>query len=189
MIQPALRMQDSYDWNIVVTVRPRGYRRTWAGVGRLGVPRQTDFWNVLVMQVEDPRGFLVALEAMVGEDKRLAGAISHVVASTHTFHFHTQEEFERRASEIAREFVSALKGAAFHVRMHRRGLKELLSSQSEEQFLDHFILERLEEAGAPGRITFEDPDYIVALESVGTQAGMSLWSREDLKRFQLLGLD
>lgn len=189
MTRTALRLQDSYDWNVVVTVRPRGYRKAWLGLGELGVPRQTDFWNVLVMQADDPRGFMAALQTLVAEDERLAEAISHAVASTHTFHFHTQQEFEDRACTLARDFVPALKGAAFHVRMHRRGLKELLSSQGEEQFLDHFFLERLEETGAPGRITFEDPDYIVAVESVGTQAGMSLWSREDLERFPLLGLD
>jgi len=189
MMQHALHLQDSYDWNVVVTVRPRGYRKAWRELGQLGVPRQTDFWNVLVMQAQDPLAFLEVLQSRVNEDPKLAAAVSHAVTATHTFHFQTRQEFERGASRAVLDFLAALQGATFHVRMHRRGLKERLSSQAEEQFLDHFILERLEVTGAPGRITFEDPDYIVAVQSVGDQAGMSVWSREDLERFPLLGLD
>jgi tRNA(Ser,Leu) C12 N-acetylase TAN1 len=47
----------------------------------------------------------------------------------------------------------------------------------------------LEMAGAEGEITFEDPDAILALETVGTRAGLSLWTREDLQRYPLLHLD
>lgn len=51
------------------------------------------------------------------------------------------------------------------------------------------ILERLRELGQPGRIDFQDPDYVLDIETVGQQAGMSLWSRDDLKRFPFLRVD
>jgi tRNA(Ser,Leu) C12 N-acetylase TAN1 len=185
----AVLMQGSYDWNVVVTAKPRGYRKTWAALLQLGVPRRTDFWNVLAMRVDDPRTCLAALQAMVSEDPALADAISHVVCAAHTFQFEDRKDFERQAAEAAGAFLSSLAGRTFHVRMHRRGLKQVLSSQNEEQFLDHFILQRLEDTGQPARITFDDPDFIVSLETIGHQAGMDLWSRDAIERFSLLGLD
>jgi tRNA(Ser,Leu) C12 N-acetylase TAN1 len=44
-------------------------------------------------------------------------------------------------------------------------------------------------AGTPGSISFDDPDAIVAIESVGQRAGVSLWTREDLRRYPFLRLD
>jgi tRNA(Ser,Leu) C12 N-acetylase TAN1 len=73
--------------------------------------------------------------------------------------------------------------------MHRRGFKGKLSSVEEEHFLDEILLHRLAEAGTPGKMDFEDPDAIIALETVGPQAGMSLFNREELKRFSILHLD
>ena len=77
------------------------------------------------------------------------------------------------------------------MRVHRRrgDSPVKLSSQAEERLLDADILERLRELGQPGRIAFEDPDYIVDIETVGERAGMSLWSRGDLKRFPFLRID
>jgi tRNA(Ser,Leu) C12 N-acetylase TAN1 len=64
-----------------------------------------------------------------------------------------------------------------------------LSSQAEERYLDVSILEQLCELGHPGRLDFQDPDYVIDIETVGERAGMSLWSRDDLKRFSLLRVD
>jgi hypothetical protein len=75
------------------------------------------------------------------------------------------------------------------VRLHRRGFKGRLSTQVEERFLDTFLLESLERAGAPGHIRFEEPDAIVAVKTVGQRAGLALWTRDDLKRYSFLGLD
>ena len=82
-----------------------------------------------------------------------------------------------------------LRGSSFHVRMHRRGFKGRLSSQREEQFLDHYILTRLEQEQCSGRITFDDPDAIITVETVGQRAGIALWSREERERYLFLNLD
>ncbi len=78
---------------------------------------------------------------------------------------------------------------SFHVRMHRRGFKGRISSHDEERFLDKILLEELGRMGNPGHITFEDPDAILVVETVGQQAGLSCWNREDLQRYPLLRLD
>jgi hypothetical protein len=43
--------------------------------------------------------------------------------------------------------------------------------------------------GKPGRITFEDPDAIIAVETVAQWAGLSLWKREDLKQYPFIRLN
>lgn len=50
-------------------------------------------------------------------------------------------------------------------RLHRRGLKEAMSSQEEEQLMDKVLLDALEVARTPGSITFDDLDAIVAIET------------------------
>ena len=57
------------------------------------------------------------------------------------------------------------------------------------RFLDYEILTALDRMGAPGQITFDDPDAIVALDTVDTRAGIGVWTREELARYPLLHLD
>jgi tRNA(Ser,Leu) C12 N-acetylase TAN1 len=85
--------------------------------------------------------------------------------------------------------VADLRGKSFHVRLHRRGFKGRLSSQNEEGFLDGVLLEALEQSGTPGRITFADPDAIIAVETVDGQAGLSLWTREEMQRYPFIRPD
>jgi tRNA(Ser,Leu) C12 N-acetylase TAN1 len=73
--------------------------------------------------------------------------------------------------------------------MHRRGFKGKLSSMGEERFLDGYLLNVLEQSGTPARITFDDPDVVVTLETLGPRCGLSLWTREELRRYPLLHLD
>jgi hypothetical protein len=73
--------------------------------------------------------------------------------------------------------------------MHRRGFKGRLSSQAEELFLAHFLIDSLQQQGSAAELRFENPDFILALETLGQRAGMSLWSREQIARYTLLSLD
>ena len=72
------------------------------------------------------------------------------------------------------------------MRMHRRGFKGRLSSHEKERFLDDILLEALRKAGTPGHITFENPDAIIAVETIMNWAGLSLWTREQLQRYPFI---
>jgi tRNA(Ser,Leu) C12 N-acetylase TAN1 len=85
--------------------------------------------------------------------------------------------------------VPELRGKRFHVRIHRRGFKHRIQSQEAERYLDGVLLNALEMAGAAGSIDFEDPDAILAIDTIDRRAGMSLWTREDMERYPFLGLD
>jgi tRNA(Ser,Leu) C12 N-acetylase TAN1 len=87
------------------------------------------------------------------------------------------------------QWLPELAGKSFHVRMHRRGFKGRISSQHEERFLDEILLTSLDKHGAPGRISFDDPDVIIDLETIGQRAGLSMWTRAQRLRYPLLKLD
>lgn len=73
--------------------------------------------------------------------------------------------------------------------MHRRGFKYRIDRQREEQFLDHWLAEQVLLAGQSTHVTFEDPDYIIALETVGQRGGVSIWDRQERARYAFLSLD
>ncbi|ADE15003.1 conserved hypothetical protein [Nitrosococcus halophilus Nc 4] len=175
-------------WNVVVSTSG-AYNLAKDLLQEFGSVHRTDFYNVLVLEVPDIHEFLGQLHQRVAAEPSLRDILGHVIPVTTTFLFQTPEEFETKARETVISWLPQLANNSFHVRMHRRGFRGRLSSHHEERFLDEFLLQQLEEAGTPGQIIFEDPDAIIAVETVAQRAGLSLWTREDLQRYSLLKLD
>jgi hypothetical protein len=116
----------------------------------------------------------------------IANFVSHVVPAQHTFDFATEEEFAARARDVALAWAPQIAGKSFHVRLHRRGRKGVLSSPREERFLDDALLQ----GAAPAcRIAFDDPDAVIQIETIDGRAGMSLWMREEMRQHPFLGAD
>lgn len=178
------------DWNVVVTVYDaRGRRAAKRGLGDFGTIHSTDFFNVLVMRVADISSFVEDFAAHVGESKALLNDIARLLPAQATFDFSTIEEFQAKAEDIVLAWAQALRGKSFHVRLNRRGLKGVLSSQTEERILAEAILARTVELGLPARVTFADPDYVIDVETVGNRAGVSLWARDQLDRYPFLRIE
>ncbi len=178
-----------FNWNVVVNLHEHGFRKAFKLLQGLGAVYTTDFLNVLVMKVSNIPHFLETLNDWVSSDSSLLKLISRIVPVTATFSFQSPEEFETKAQEAVLDFLPLKEGKSFHIRMHRRGFKGQIRSLDEERFLDKILLEELVKLGEPGQITFEDPDAIIVVETVGQQAGLSCWNREDLQRYPLLRLD
>lgn len=177
------------DWNVVISVHEHHYQRAFRLLGEHGEVRHTDFFNVLLLKVDSIESFLRQLQARIASEPSLKECLSHVIPVSTTFVFQSPEEFESKAKQAVTPWLPALANKTFHVRMHRRGFKDRLSSQSEEQLLDHHLMEQLARAGFGGRIGFADPDVIIAVETVNQWAGLSVWTREDLHRYPFLKLD
>lgn len=177
------------DWNVVATVREGGYRRARELLGALGEVAATDYYNVLVLKVASPATFLDDLLELAASDADVERCVARAVPAAQTFLYQSPEDFEREAKSALAQWLPRLAGASFHVRFHRRGFKGRVSSQSEEQTLDAFLMESLAERGEEGCVSFDDPDFIVDIETVGQRAGLSLWSREERLRYALLKLD
>jgi tRNA(Ser,Leu) C12 N-acetylase TAN1 len=177
------------EWNVVVTAREQRYRQAHRFLQPLGEVAGSDFYNVLLLRVDAPQQFLEQLSLELAAEPGGAAALARVVPVSETFVFQSPSQFEQLAGERALRWLPKLAGSRFYVRMHRRGFKGRLSSQQEERFLDHRLLEALATQGHGGQIDFSNPDWVLALETVGQRAGMSLWSREQRQRYPLLRLD
>ena len=177
------------DWNVVASVREGEFSHGRKLLEQFGQTEKTGFFNILVLWTPEPAGLLDSLAELARQDPDALKSLARVIPVFHTFTFQSPGEFEAKACAAARGHLPMLDAGSFHVRMRRRGFKGRLSSMNEEQFLDHYLLAELEQQGSQGRITFDDPDVIIALETVGAQAGLSAWTREQLHRYPLLHLD
>jgi tRNA(Ser,Leu) C12 N-acetylase TAN1 len=183
------KQQHVKDWNVIATIHEGKFREARKLLQQFGEAAPTEFHNVFVLRVDDAARLIDVLAERVANEPAVRDILSHIVPARFTFSFRDVGEFEERAREAVLQLAPALAGQRFHVRAHRRGFKHRISSQEEEQRLDKVILDALVALGSPGSIAFEDPDAIVAIETVGQHAGVSLWTREDLRRYPFLGLD
>lgn len=177
------------DWNVVVTVQEHGFSTAIDLLRDFGTVCKTDFFNVLVMRVDEPSQFYEDLHRYLPSVPGLCASLARVIPVTESFSFQSAQEFEARVKEGVEPWLPRLAGQAFHVRMHRRGFKGRLSSQNEELVLDHYILDGLRRGDHDAHIDFSDPDFIIALETVAQVGGLSLWNREQRQRYTLLKLD
>lgn len=177
------------EWNVIASTRDGAFQRARKLLADRGAVGTTGYHNVLVVVVDDPMAFAEDLRELMEADPSIRDAIARAAPCTICFNFRSPADFEAKARDAVSTFVPALKGRAFHVRLHRRGFKGKLSSAEEERFVDHVLLDALAAAGAPGRITFDDPDAIIAIETVDNRAGLALWTRDDLRRFPFLKVD
>lgn len=177
------------EWNVVITCRPHAFEEVCRRMREYGTVRRTDYFNVLTLAVDEPSTFLESLRIRIDKEPEFLAMLGHVVPVTKRFRFQSRESFETQAREAVESWVTVLAGKRFHVRMTRRGFKHRISSQEEEQWLDQVLIQRILKSATDSAIDFHDPDYILAIQTVGQWAGLSLWSREDLKRYPFLGLD
>jgi tRNA(Ser,Leu) C12 N-acetylase TAN1 len=177
------------DWNIVISVYQDGFRRALRALRDFGPIVRSPYHNVLVMKAEDPVALLASIEKRTEEKPPLYDAISRVAPSTRNFDFQSAEEFVEKTKSIMAEWAPNLTGRSFHVRLHRRGSKHDLGTQDAEHLFDDAILDATTKAGMPGKVTFTDPDAVIAIDTIDDRAGLALWTREDLARHRLLRPD
>ena len=175
------------DRNVTVTLAEPTFHIARNLLAKWGRLRRTEYFNVAVMKVADATAFLREFAAAVEETPGILNALSHVVPFKHVFTFKCPSEFEAKSRDIILSYAPQLAGKSFHVRLRRRGLKGIISTPEEERLLDNVLLEALAAAGTPGHISFEVPDFVLLIETVGQSAGVSFWTGEDLKRYPFLG--
>jgi tRNA(Ser,Leu) C12 N-acetylase TAN1 len=175
------------DWNTIAVPEHLRFREAWRALEAFGTVRKTPYLNVLALTATaPPRELMAALTEAVAADPDEADLLSRVAPAEATFTFQDVTDFDARAQEAALARLEALAGRAFHVRIHRRGFKRGFERLVRERHLGEALLRGLADRGAPGRISYEDPDAVVAIETVDTRAGLAVWSREELARWPLL---
>jgi len=177
------------DWNVVITVFQEGFRRVLRALEKLGPADRSPYHNVVVMKVDDPTALLEAIEKITEENPALYDAISRVAPASQNFDFLSEEEFVEKANSIIREWLPRLAGRSFHVRWHRRGAKHDLGTHDAERLFDDAIIVATTKAGTSGKISFTDPDVIIAIDTIDNRAGLAMWTREGLARYHVLRPD
>jgi tRNA(Ser,Leu) C12 N-acetylase TAN1 len=177
------------DWNVIISIFQGGFRRARRALRELGPVDRSPYHNVLVMAVDDPIALVQAIEQQTEANPALYDAISRVAPALRCFEFHSGDEFLAAAQQIILEWAPRLAGQSFHIRLHRRGAKHDLRSPDVERHLDDALLNTLAKAETPGRVSFTDPDAVIAIDTIDDRAGVGLWTREDLARHRLLRPD
>ena len=177
------------DWNVVISIYQDGFRRALRALREFGPVERSPYHNVIVMRVEDPVALLDGVERKTEESTALYDAISRVAPAMRTVEFHSVDEFKEKLKPILLDWSQPLSGRSFHVRLHRRGDLRDLHTPDVERLFDDLLVDATAAAGAPCKISYTDPDAVIAIDTIDDRAGVGLWTREDLARHRLLRPD
>lgn len=170
------------EWNVVLTSHTNQEQRLRLELADLGEFRPTGFREVLTGQVPDTLAFLERLRKRWLEQPFLPEILSTVVPVRAMFPF-TLENLVARLEEHLKPLAPEIGAQPFYVRLKRRGHKGVIASQEVEQALDRFLKEEIAALGLTPTIDFTDPGVIVVVETIHTQCGVGLITREMKARY------
>lgn len=174
-----------FAWNVIVTVLP-GPGHESALLARLrefGEFHHTQFKDVCLGKVADIGRLLEALRHSREAGEAWLNSMARVIPVELTFRF-TPETLAEQFARAAAAFADRIRdGSSFYVRLERRGfIGKIDTPLVEQEVADHlFALARGQAKNL--RVTFEDPDIIVAAETVGEECGVALLTRELRQRY------
>lgn len=164
------------DWNLVVTAYGGRRHDLIRAVRPIVQLRRAGYAEVLVGRTDDVDACLAAIAERVAADPILgAEVLARVVPVERTVALAPDVDAQL-VGEIT-GFVDALVGRSFHVRVERRGHRRVLRSDHLEQLLGGTLVAALQVRGADPKVTFRDPDLIVAVEIIGDTVGLGLVTR------------
>jgi len=176
------------EWNLLVTAQEGAARDLKRFIRRQATFRSGGFRNVFLGWHPDPlqflRGLADSLEAKAFANRWLGKA----VPMQHSFPVIATTFNDDLRAHVA-GMVEGLRDRSFHVRVQRRGHKGEMQTQELERRLGDFLWERLEGLGSRPVVSFRDPDVILALEIVGSTAGIGLISRQLRNDFAFVKVD
>ena len=168
------------DWNLVVTAHGGRRHDLVRALRPIVLLRRAGYSEVLVGRTDDVDACLAAIAARLEADPILAAEVlARVVPVERTFALADDVD-----AQLVREVVTvadALVGKTFHVRVERRGHRRLLMSDHLERLLGGTLVETLKAKGGTPKVTFKDPDVIVAIELIGDAAAIGLITRHHRK--------
>ena len=113
--------------------------------------------------------------------------IARVVPLGWTFEF-IPESLEGKLQATVARIVEKIDGGTCFVRVERRGLAEQLDSAELEVMVAGYLFAAAEACGKTLRTAFSDPDYIVAVETLDTQCGVALITRDLRQRYSFVSV-
>jgi len=174
---------------VIATAKPHHEAGVRAALAQLGEIHESPFPNVVLLAVDDVGAFADALLKVIGNDPTVGSSLARLLPAQHTFHFESLADLEAITRRLVDEWTDDLEGLTFHVRCHRRGRVNDLDTAEEENFLGDAILRQLSDRRTPGRVSFDDPDVVIDIETLNNEAAISLWTRDDLNAYPFLRIE
>lgn len=175
------------DWNVIATVRagPGHEKALLDGLKRLGEFHATDFKYVCYGRVEDISALLDAVAAAQRAGEGWTQHLARLLPAERTFAFHA-EDFVERLKDAVTPFAARMGTGRFFVRVERRGLMGRVHSQAAERAVADYLIDLVRTQGGTLSTDFADPDWVVACETLGAEAGVALLDRSLRQRYPFL---
>lgn len=158
---------------VVLTTHRYGEREVLKQLKGLGEFHRTEFRDVIRGRVEDFEVFLQELE------KREIYDLSRVFPIERSFTFTPETVIEDFCEAVKPLLNRIQKGETFSVKVERRGLKGVFSSQEAAKQVGAFISKTLEERyGEKPKVNLKNPDKAVIFETLGRWCGVGIISRD-----------
>ena len=153
-----------------------------------GTFRGSGYRNVAVGSVADVAEFLDALKAQLETEPALQEVLARVVPIDRWIPLDPLDPLATLEPAV-RQLASRFAGGTFHVRVERRGLKGTLNTAELERTLGAVVWRALEATGEKPRVAFRDADRILAVETLGEQAGLGVIDRAMRARWPFVRVD
>lgn len=171
-------------WNVLVTAHPGpgAVHELLAGLRAFGEFHATAFKYVCAGWVADQAALLDSLLEALQAHVHWAGRLGRVVPLALTFDF-TLESLADELKTAVGSLAGGIDGGTYFVRVERRGMAESVHTAELEPLLAEHLCALMEAQGKSLRTSFTDPDYILAVETLDTQCGLALITRDLRRRY------
>lgn len=178
-----------WEFNVLVTMAHNGrYGYLLKELSGYGDFHKTPFHGVILGRVTDVAQFLETIHEKRQKQVFAFQDLGRVVPLETVFTFEL-DDFLARLCQAIRPWLDKLADRRFHVRLERRGMKGQIVSPDIEQALDSYVLDELIDLGHSAQVDFDDPDAVVAIETIGDRCGVGLITRELSERYDFVRVD
>jgi tRNA(Ser,Leu) C12 N-acetylase TAN1 len=180
-----VRVMDSFNVIVTAVPVPGDERKLLRALRGLGHFQRTAFRDVLLGQVADIGGFLEEVHRASEAGESWTRAMGRAIPVEHVFRFTTGTLVDQ-ARPLLSGVLERMAGGTFYVRCERRGHADEISSHDVERTLADHLLALAEQRKKPLKVSFDDPDYIICIETIGDQCGVGLLGRDLRQRHRLV---
>jgi tRNA(Ser,Leu) C12 N-acetylase TAN1 len=173
------------EWNILATAAREQERYLLRFLNEYGEFKGSGFRDVVLGRVEEIDAFLRTLENLREENPIKLNPLSQIVPLEKTFHFDLSD-FKDKLKEMLSSYVDRIENKKFYLRVKRRGHKGEISSLEVEKEVADFIMGSLEKAGKKAQVSFNDPDCILIVETIGNWAGVGFITKEMKEKYSFI---
>jgi tRNA(Ser,Leu) C12 N-acetylase TAN1 len=165
----------SPNWNAVVMTGPGMVMKAVKSLGPLGEFRASPHGGVAIGVVA-ASDVLAAATALYRAEPQRFEPVQRLVPIESVTVFERADVTETlcHALEASGPRIAARR---FYVRCRLRGMDQHLEARAVERAIGSYLWELAEIEGAPAKVSFDDPDVVIAIEVIGNTVGYSFLGR------------